>query len=365
VNSGETAVEFVTPGGAGSSISIVDLLNSQKASSDTPDDNFTGGSLDGKWTAVSGSSGTIDFEEGGASVAKYEVDTANDLLLMQVGHGGTEVVELRQDFTLGDGDCMVVAISPGLGIDASTGPVANSINVGIALNDTDTGYNDGNYVQLYLDTDTGDYLYKLYDGASILASFPGEHDPHTMFLRVNRNGLVYTFFLSLDGMSWTYFGSDTAGSAYDNFWIWANCLSSGLTVPVPVQTFHWVRQGTQDLFPWSPLVTIPTTGGAINFGTLETLTIATGVVTRTSTSSFFNIAAESGSSDDLDTINGGSDGDVIVLRPDTGDTITVRDNIGNIQLVGNFVMDNEADKLTLIFDSGISKWCEIASSGNA
>ena len=54
-----------------------------------------------------------------------------------------------------------------------------------------------------------------------------------------------------------------------------------------------------------------------------------------------------------------------MLRPDTGDTITVKDNTGNLQLSGDFAMDNEADKITLIYDDAISKWCEITSSGNA
>jgi len=111
--------------------------------------------------------------------------------------------------------------------------------------------------------------------------------------------------------------------------------------------------------------TTPTTIDNINFGALNALTIASGEVTVPASGSFFSIAAESGTADDLDTINGGSDGDMIVLRPDSGDTITVTDNVGNLQLSGNFAMDDPADKITLIYDDAISKWCEITSSGNA
>ena len=103
----------------------------------------------------------------------------------------------------------------------------------------------------------------------------------------------------------------------------------------------------------------------INFGALETLTISGGAVTRSGTSSFFNIAAETGTVDDLDTINGGSDGDMIVLRSDSGDDIDITE-AGNIQLVGTTrTIDNPMDKFTCIYDSAAGKWCEISQAGNA
>jgi hypothetical protein len=105
--------------------------------------------------------------------------------------------------------------------------------------------------------------------------------------------------------------------------------------------------------------------GVVNFGEEETLTVAAGVVTRTATTSFFRIAAQTGTTDDLDTINGGSDGDMIVIKADTGDDITVTE-AGNIQLVGTSrTLDNPADKFTCLYDDSISKWCEISQAGNA
>ncbi len=109
-----------------------------------------------------------------------------------------------------------------------------------------------------------------------------------------------------------------------------------------------------------------TTPAVINFGGIEVLDIAGGSVARSATSSFYAIASEIGVADNLDTITGGSDGDMIAIRPVSGDTITVRDNIGNIQLNSNFSMDNPADKMLLIYDASISKWCEASDrSGNA
>jgi len=105
--------------------------------------------------------------------------------------------------------------------------------------------------------------------------------------------------------------------------------------------------------------------GVVNFGAVETLTLSGGSVARTSTTSNYIIAAETGTADDLDSITGGSDGDVIIVCPDSGDTITAKDNTGNLQLSGDFAMDNPADVLTLRYKSSISRWCEITSSGNA
>ena len=102
----------------------------------------------------------------------------------------------------------------------------------------------------------------------------------------------------------------------------------------------------------------------INFGTQELLTISGGAITRTQTTSFFRVAAEAGIADNLTTINGGAEGDVIIIKSDTGDTITVNE-AGNILVVGTTrTLDNPGDKFTCIYDSAISKWCEISQAGN-
>jgi hypothetical protein len=72
-----------------------------------------------------------------------------------------------------------------------------------------------------------------------------------------------------------------------------------------------------------------------------------------------------GSSDDLDTINGGADGRILVLHPNvTGRTIVAKDGTGNLHLAGNFTMDNEQDTLTLIYDGQLAKWLELSRSDN-
>lgn len=76
-----------------------------------------------------------------------------------------------------------------------------------------------------------------------------------------------------------------------------------------------------------------------------------------------------GSADDsVRNINGGSEGDIIVLRAattasDAIDQITITDT-GNIILAGSadFVLDSVNDTITLIYNG--SKWLELSRSGN-
>jgi hypothetical protein len=94
-----------------------------------------------------------------------------------------------------------------------------------------------------------------------------------------------------------------------------------------------------------------------------TLTIASGAVTATR--SFHLIAGEGGSADDLETINGGNDGQILVLRAsDDAVTITVK-STGNVVTSGSdMVLDNANDTITLMYDSNLTKWLELSRSNN-
>lgn len=77
------------------------------------------------------------------------------------------------------------------------------------------------------------------------------------------------------------------------------------------------------------------------------LTIASGVVTVSQ--AYHLISGESGADDELDTISGGSDGMVIILRP--GDeTITLKDGTGNLDLDGDIILYDENTQVMLICD---------------
>jgi len=110
--------------------------------------------------------------------------------------------------------------------------------------------------------------------------------------------------------------------------------------------------------------TSTTTGGALSTPDAGELTIATGAVTATGT--YHTIDTESdAASDDLDTINGGRDGQILVIQAENGArTVVAKDGTGNLQLNGDFSLDNAQDTLTLMYSGALTAWVELSRSDN-
>ncbi len=89
------------------------------------------------------------------------------------------------------------------------------------------------------------------------------------------------------------------------------------------------------------------------------------------TSSFIEVNGNGGGADDLNTIGVGiglEDGDILVLKKlAASGAITVKDGAGNVNLAGgDMVLDDEDDKLMLIYDlTPNSDWTELSRSDNA
>lgn len=93
-----------------------------------------------------------------------------------------------------------------------------------------------------------------------------------------------------------------------------------------------------------------------------TLNISAGAITADRTAHAVDTEGAA-STDDLVTINGGTDGNILVLYPaDSARTVVVKDGTGNIQISGDFTMDNAQDTITLI-KRGLS-WQRLSSSDN-
>jgi hypothetical protein len=95
------------------------------------------------------------------------------------------------------------------------------------------------------------------------------------------------------------------------------------------------------------------------------LTIAAGAVTITQSVHKIDTAAD-GATDDLDTISGGSNDQLLLLRAENAArTVVVKNDTGNILLGGDDVELDDANKfLLLIYDSGLSKWLIAGGSGS-
>ena len=93
------------------------------------------------------------------------------------------------------------------------------------------------------------------------------------------------------------------------------------------------------------------------------LTIAGGVITATQ--NYHQVDTEGdASTDDLDTINGGTVGQILIIRAQNdARTVVAKDGTGNLRLNGDFSMNDLDDTLTLIYTG--SNWLEIASSNNS
>jgi hypothetical protein len=109
-------------------------------------------------------------------------------------------------------------------------------------------------------------------------------------------------------------------------------------------------------------------------GTLTTLTISAGVITLNNNSSSYAIDTEgSTSSDDLDTINGGQDGQIIFLRSaNNARNVVLKHATGNIfnpqnnnAANRNITLDlNSGNFVFLRYDSNLAYWIVITSSFN-
>jgi hypothetical protein len=94
-----------------------------------------------------------------------------------------------------------------------------------------------------------------------------------------------------------------------------------------------------------------------------TLTINAGAITITNSNHQVDTEG-SAASDDLDTINGGSSGTLLILRSYTNarDT-TLKDGTDNLRLAGDFTLSNSQDTIMLIRVG--SYWYELSRSDNA
>ncbi len=107
-------------------------------------------------------------------------------------------------------------------------------------------------------------------------------------------------------------------------------------------------------------VTVP--GSFLSYGTPEVLTIASGAITATR--SYISVDTEStAATDDLDTINGGAEGDLLIIRAaDDAHTVVLKDGTGNLKLAGDCALDSVHDRITLQHD-GVN-WVELSRSSN-
>ena len=104
--------------------------------------------------------------------------------------------------------------------------------------------------------------------------------------------------------------------------------------------------------------------GYLKFATATELTIASDAVTKTQNWHSIDTQADA-ASDDLSTINGGAEGDVLYIRPENdARTVVVKHNVGNIKCAGNadITLDDIQDICILIYNATTSNWYALGIS---
>lgn len=229
------------------------ILDVKPGSADTPDDDFSSGSLDAKWTAVYGSSGTVDLFATGTTIATYDLASRPGWLMVQVGKNLGNKVYLRQDYTLPDGNSIVAAFACNSGFNTVAGAVNNSLAYGIAVNSTDSDISSGTYTYIYADTQnlTGPRPIIV---SSVGSNYTGPDNcmglGNVIYFRISRVGTNYSHFMSTNGgVTWCFLGTKALGGAADNVWIFWS-LDTTITGPAPISGCKFFRLGTNNIDPW-------------------------------------------------------------------------------------------------------------------
>lgn len=163
-------------------------------------------------------------------------------------------------------------------------------------------------------------------------------------IRLNETGGGNPILIGIEDVA-TYWTMDTSG----HFLPWTNNTHDFGATGTRVRTGYF---GTSVV---APRLITPMT---------SELTIAAGVITVTG--GYHRVDTQSDdASDDLDTINGGTDGALLVLRAENAArTVVVKDGTGNIQCAGDMSLDNTQDSIILIYDATLTAWLELSRSDN-
>jgi len=336
-NSGTGINIFSNQDGNGIGISIDSEATSQPLLELLPLDSNTRGDI------AFGTARTADPTTPSEGDVWYDSTAANLVLYDGVGNVDLTVQNTDTQNTL-DGAYDEGGAGAGRTITADTGAV--QINVGSAnggLGITKTNAGAGNALDVENDG-TGACAFLNQDGNAVTLDIDSEATIHPLInlaaINANTRGDI-SFNAGVAGRT-----ADPSGPAKSDIWFTANddALRGRVTT-------------TSNL-----AATILSEFGP-GFGILALETIATGVVTIEGRRNISLIAESGGPTDDLDTISPLAAaalfvGDTIVLAAATGDTITVKHNVGNIHL------DGAADKalvngnrLSLMYDG--TDWVQL------
>ena len=169
-------------------------------------------------------------------------------LLIQNGHAETQ--EFRADYTLPDGQSMIMAASGGPHLQAG-----DNFSIALRLNDNDTSSTSGTYVAVMLEQDSTEYVVQSNssaDASGFEYTLRVMHLPPLILFRTARASLTYRTYVSLNGgATWSYVFAQTVAGALTNVWISVIGASTGQTVMPTVRVPFIVEGHGDDAYdPW-------------------------------------------------------------------------------------------------------------------
>jgi len=278
---------------------------------------------------------------------------------------GTPVVLDNQLFTWGtDSDGVIVLNSAGLS--------ANEELAGVIVGTSVTRATTANSLLFSNITSDGDMAFYVNDGGNSIMLMYLDGSISQMFIDAST---LATKAIDLFGnLTFQINGARVSAKNTDNNYVWGAARNTGDTL---VET--WRNQGaTVSYFSMgsSQQFKFYSNGkaelkGIVGYGAEVDLVISSGAIAITQT--YHSLIPEGGTgagADQLDTATGGSEGDILILKPNVSagsDVITVADGTGANTFIlagaANFTMDHIDDRLTCVHNG--TEWVEISRSNNS
>jgi hypothetical protein len=215
-------------------------------------DEFASGTLDGQWTTISGTVGSVTYANNTGSVSMtatpgtglYDLSTRPGTLLFQSDY--TDQFAAYQSTIPSSGEQIIVSML----IPEIPSFANNAFTAGISFTSSTSSPESGTYARCYYDgSDVG--AFKLFDGSTLLGSVEQSFAPGRWYMRAIRANSNIYFYVSRDGTIWAEVGvkPDTSMA---NFWIFMGhyAVPSALGI-APIGGFNWVRHVANTSFdPW-------------------------------------------------------------------------------------------------------------------
>jgi hypothetical protein len=275
-----------------------------------------------------GDASVIEIANSGVGTGIKVVNTANGLCgYFSKATGALDCVSM---YNAGTGSCLALEQDSGVGVGLTVIQRTNAHGISVVKSGTGTG--------------TAGYLEAAGTGVALYAK------------NTNAAGTAAAFTSSGENGSGLQVSHEGAGTGYV-----LSLLNSGTGNYITADVWSISNVGHLAI-PTAALNTLTLSGGIIM--TPRGRTIASDAITITAVYGTITLTPETGNNDNLATITGGTDGQIIILRchADTDDITVVQSD--NIAAAANRHLNDTADRMVLQYDSGNTKWCELSFSDN-